>query len=140
MQILTNTGEQLATSSSVHTIDLWRGKFRSFATENLRVADCPCCQQGKRDFLYSDKFTVEPQILCGRNAVQLSAYVNARLDLNSFAQRWQGLGEVKQSRFLVRLQFAQDKSITLFIDGRAVIEGTENPTEARATYARFVGN
>ena len=42
-------------------------------------------------------------------------------------------------RFLLR--FHVDKYlVTVFPDGRAIVGGTEDLTEARAVYAKYVGN
>jgi adenylyltransferase/sulfurtransferase len=39
------------------------------------------------------------------------------------------------------LKFAHgDHRITVFPDGRAIIQGTDDPDEARTLYARFVGH
>lgn len=141
LKILGQSPEDSQVDAQVHTVDLWKGKFRSFDTSPLRDPLCPCCGLGRRDFLWGDLGSAEPQVLCGRNAVQIPAPAGGqRLDLPAFAERWFGLGEVRVSRFLVRLQFDRDKAISLFADGRAVVEGTENPAEANAHFSKYVGN
>jgi adenylyltransferase/sulfurtransferase len=141
LKILGQSPENSEVDTQVHAVDLWKGKFRSFDTSQLRAPNCPCCGLGQRDFLLGDLGAAEPQILCGRNAVQIPAPASGqRLDLATVATRWQGLGEIRLSRFLVRLQFDSDKAISLFTDGRAVIEGTENPAEANAYFSKYAGN
>lgn len=122
------------------SVDLWAGRYRSLETAGLRNPTCPCCGLGKREFLRGDAGPPAPTVLCGRNAVQLPPLPSGKvLQLPDFAEAWKGLGEIHQSRFLVRLNLPDDRSITLFKDGRAVIGGTEDPMVARALFAQFVG-
>jgi molybdopterin-synthase adenylyltransferase len=121
-------------------VDMWSGRYRSLETKGLKKPTCPCCGEGRRDFLRGNAFQAAPVVLCGRNAVQISpSQGGADLNFEQVARSWVGLGDVSQSRFLVRLKLTDDRSITLFRDGRAVIGGTEDPAVARALYARFVG-
>jgi len=77
--------------------------------------------------------------LCGRDTVQVEPPPDASpVDLAGFARRWQGLGEVELSRYLVRLR-AGGLVLSLFDDGRALVQGTESPERARAAYERWVG-
>lgn len=129
-----------AVSSTIQALDLWEGRFRSLDPSDLRSGSCPACDLGQRDFLRRLGGTVEPVVLCGRNAVQLPPPAGDRgLDLVAMSQLWEGLGETQVNRFLARLQIDSTRSITLFRDGRAVINGTEDAVEAKTLYARFVG-
>jgi adenylyltransferase/sulfurtransferase len=42
------------------------------------------------------------------------------------------------NEYLVRFS-ADGKEITIFSDGRAIVNGTDDVAEARSIYARFVG-
>ncbi|MDP6721158.1 MAG: thiazole biosynthesis adenylyltransferase ThiF, partial [Pirellulaceae bacterium] len=77
--------------------------------------------------------------LCGRNAVQLSFPDRQPLSLESLAEKLRGVGEVSGNRFLLRLA-VDDYLITVFPDGRAIIGGTEDITEAKTVYAKYIGN
>ena len=48
-------------------------------------------------------------------------------------------GQVRSNRLLLRFERG-DYTLTLFADGRAVIQGTTDVTVARSLYARFVGS
>lgn len=129
-----------AVSSTIHALDLWEGRFRALDPSDLRTGRCPACDLGQRDFLRRRGGTAEPLVLCGRNAVQLPPPAGDRVfDLSAISQLWEGLGETQLNRFLARLQIDGTRSITLFRDGRAVINGTEDAVEAKSLYARFVG-
>jgi adenylyltransferase/sulfurtransferase len=49
------------------------------------------------------------------------------------------MGEVSGNRFLLRLT-VDEYLITVFPDGRAIIGGTEDITEAKTVYAKYIGN
>jgi adenylyltransferase/sulfurtransferase len=77
--------------------------------------------------------------LCGRDAVQIRRVANHPIDLEQIAGRWTDVGRVQVTRFFVRL-FPDDRySLTLFRDGRTVITGTTEISQARSLYDRYVG-
>ena len=118
-------------------------QFDVWANDRQRIklggpnADCKCC--GQRDFEF---LTAEAQefsaVLCGRNAVQIVPPRLVEIDLGALAARLSSLAEVKQNEYLVR--FAADgNEMTVFSDGRAIINGTDDISAARSLYARFIG-
>jgi adenylyltransferase/sulfurtransferase len=54
-------------------------------------------------------------------------------------QRLAPHGHVQRNDLLLRFQRG-DHTLTLFADGRAIIQGTTDITVARSLYARFVGS
>jgi adenylyltransferase/sulfurtransferase len=77
-------------------------------------------------------------VLCGRDAVQIQTSSRS-IDLARLAQRWQRIGTVQQTPFFVRLRPDDIHSLTVFRDGRAVITGTDQISEARVLCDRFIG-
>ncbi len=133
-------GDELPVEEGLISMEMWNRKFRLLSTEGLLGKNCPCCQFGQRDFLFGESARAEPLVLCGRNAVQLPAPTNGTsIELKTIANRWQGLGLLHTSKFLVRMELGEGMSIALFRDGRAVIGGTESPLVAKQVYARYVG-
>jgi adenylyltransferase/sulfurtransferase len=59
--------------------------------------------------------------------------------LENLAEKLHGVGEVSSNRFLLRLT-VDDFLLTVFPDGRAIIGGTEDITEAKTVYAKYIGN
>lgn len=117
-------------------VDVWEGQFKALDTARLRDPDCPVCVHGERPHL-QEADRAGPQILCGRNAVQLPPR-GQRPDLERLAAAWQGLGTTSSNRYLARLQL-EDFRLTVFRDGRAVIEGTDDPVAARVIFDRYTG-
>ncbi len=79
--------------------------------------------------------------LCGRNSVQIHEH-NRPVDLIELRSRLARHAEIEDLRsndLLLRFRRGP-QTLTLFNDGRAVIQGTTDITLARTLYARFVGS
>ena len=115
--------------------DVW-SNHRSEITADAPRADCEVCV--KRDFVHL-RGEGRPHItLCGRNSVQIHEH-DRPVDLAETAARLRPHGEVRQNGML--LQFRRGpQTLTLFADGRALVQGTTDVTLARSLYARFVGS
>lgn len=136
-------GADDAVAQDLVEIDAWGGLLRSVNLSKSKDPECPCC--GQRRFEFLEGPDPEAAALCGRNAVQVmpasGGGLPARLDMEALAGSLRGSGEVTRSVFMVRVTLYDPFGVTVsvFRDGRAVIEGTEDPARARAIYARYVG-
>jgi len=76
--------------------------------------------------------------LCGRDAVQVLQPAGTKVNFKQIAAR---LGARTRPRFNeYMLRFAvDDYHVTLFPDGRAIIQGTADAATARGVYAKYVG-
>jgi adenylyltransferase/sulfurtransferase len=61
------------------------------------------------------------------------------LDLAAMEARLQPHGTVRRNELLLRFERGE-QGMTLFADGRAIIQGTTDVAVARSFYARFVGS
>jgi adenylyltransferase/sulfurtransferase len=124
-------------------VDAWSGHTRRLPAP--RDPDCPCC--ARREF----PFLLEPVersavSLCGRDMVQVRPQLapgdraQARADLERIAER------VRPQAAALTLDAAllafdiEGLRFTVFPDGRALIEGTQDTDRARALYDRWVGS
>ena len=71
--------------------------------------------------------------------MQLRARPGDKIDLASLAGRLRGAGMVTSNAHLVRLRTAGSE-LVVFGDGRAIVKGVRDASEARGIYARYVGN
>jgi molybdopterin-synthase adenylyltransferase len=76
--------------------------------------------------------------LCGRNSVQIRRREGTKIDLDNLAQKLAPLGRVEQNRFLLRAGI-DGYQLTIFSDGRAIINGTYDLGLAKSLYARYIG-
>ena len=116
--------------------DVWSGRCHA-ATLSPQRDSCPCCDQSQFPAL-NRPHQAKTARFCGQGTVQVLPEQTTELDLHRIAAGWQGLGEVQQLPVLVRLRI-DEVVVTVFADGRALIQGVETTEQARALYARYVG-
>jgi molybdopterin/thiamine biosynthesis adenylyltransferase len=115
--------------------DLWSNEWTEIATAMARE-DCTVCSD--RNFAHL-RGEGRPHItLCGRNSVQIHERFRP-IDLAEMEQRLAPHGHVQRNDLLLRFRRG-DHTLTLFADGRAIIQGTTDPVLARSLYARFIGS
>jgi adenylyltransferase/sulfurtransferase len=120
------------------TLNVWSSHYHCVDLSDSRDPRCPCCGDRHFEFLSSPVHDHSVK-LCGRDAVQVQGA--ARIALPAMAERWRPLGAVEESRYFVRCQLTEptDLRLTLFADGRLIVQGTTDTTRAKSIYARFVG-
>ena len=116
------------------SVDLWTGAF-DVTDLRGRAPWCPACREARYD--YADAPGTSAAVLCGRDAVQLRPQ-GGPIDLVSLAGRLQAAGDVTANEHLVRFR-AAGAELVVFGDGRAIVKGVRDATEARSVYARYVG-
>lgn len=136
------SGQQQLVSPQLTIVDVWEGTLRQMNLEGLRDRGaCPACgTEQRRDWLRGGLGS-HSTILCGRNSVQISPAEPAQLALEALAAELSLLGKVVKNAFLIRFTpTGTDQQLTVFRDGRAIIQGTEEISVARSLYARYLGN
>ena len=142
MKWLVGSEEDL--SEGLLHVDVWDLTWRQFRLE--RKPDCPCCV--RREFPFLEPSTESHvTLLCGRNAVQITPTRPVEVNLKARAAILKQSGKAKQSSYFVRFtpsgrgeRDAEELTLTLFRDGRAIIQGTQDVAVARGLYARYVGS
>jgi molybdopterin-synthase adenylyltransferase len=115
--------------------DLWTNDQAEVNAATPR-ARCTVCQL--RDFTHL-RGEDRPQItLCGRNSVQIHEH-HRPVDFAEMQRRLEPLGKVNFNRLLLRFERGE-YTVTLFADGRALVQGTTDVSLARSLYARFIGS
>ena len=120
------------------SVDLWGGPIGRVELGSPSP-DCPVCVHGRYDYLEGRKGSHEA-VLCGRDAVQIRPEQSGKLDLEKLEQRLQPLGSVERNAFLLRFHEENGRELVCFADGRCLVMGTQDPSEARSLYARYIGN
>jgi adenylyltransferase/sulfurtransferase len=119
----------------LRSLDVWRGTVRSVAVP--RDPDCPCC--GRREFPFArGERGATSTVLCGRDAVQVTPERPGTLDLTDLARRLAPLGGVSWRGLVLELSLGPQR-LVVFPDGRVLVEGTSQPSEARSLVARYLG-
>jgi len=120
----------------ITTIDMWENRYDAIDLPRP-FADCACC--GRHEYPYMEgSLGAEAASLCGRNSVQIRPKTEAKIDLDDLAARLAPLGAIEQNRFLLRANI-DGYQLTVFSDGRAIIQGTYDEAVAKSLYARYIG-
>ena len=136
------SGHRDAAVTKLLSFDFWNNRIRSLEPDSSLMGACPACRGGMLDYLEGEQCAASDraQILCGRDAVQIAASeAGHTLDLKKIAASWDGVGRVQTTRFFARLFPDNRHSVTIFRDGRVVVAGTDQVSEARNIYDRYVG-
>lgn len=115
-------------------LDTWNGDVRRLSAP--RDPNCRVC--ARREFVFLHRAGAEAVALCGRNTVQIPA-CGPRHALAALVQRLPaGVSEVRLHESLLRFAF-EGCRVSVFQDGRALVEGTSDVSHASALYERVLG-
>jgi molybdopterin-synthase adenylyltransferase len=120
------------------SFDLWSNDRSEINTSKPNPA-CTVCAQRIFTHLAGEG---RPHItLCGRNSVQIHEH-HRPVDFAAMRDRLVAHTDIQDLRFNdLLLRFRRGPhTLTLFSDGRAIVQGTTDTTLARSLYARFIGS
>jgi len=129
------TGQPELMRRSLLSFDLWTSDRSEISTAKSDP-NCPVC--GHREFTHLAGEGRPHITLCGRNSVQIHEH-NRPIDLVAMHARLAAHGAVRSNDLLLRFE-RPPHTLTLFADGRAIIQGTTDATIARSLYARYIGS
>jgi adenylyltransferase/sulfurtransferase len=116
-------------------LDLWRGSQSRQLESAERDPNCPSCGTGELPALRAQHD--ELVVLCGRNSIQL--FTESQPDLVAAAQQMERAGRaLRRNRESITAEI-DEGLLTLFYDGRVIVEGTTDPLQARSIVARYLG-
>ena len=120
---------------TLFSYDVWSNEQSEINTARPRE-DCTVC--GQRQFVHLAGFA-RPQItLCGRNSVQIHEH-HRPIDFAELERKLEPHGAVLRNKMLLRFDRGEHR-ITVFADGRAIVQGTTDVGLARSLYSRFIGS
>jgi molybdopterin/thiamine biosynthesis adenylyltransferase len=129
------TGNLAQMRRTLLSYDLWSNDRSEIAAAKPDPA-CDVC--GQRNFRYLSGEGRPHITLCGRNSVQIHEHARP-VDLTELAKKLSPLGTVRANGLLLRFE-RPPHTITVFPDGRALVQGTTDIAQARSLYARFIGS
>jgi len=116
-------------------IDIWQGTWNLFeiTKDDKR---CPVCDD--RQFAYLEqKKGFRLAGLYGQNAIQISPPVLTNISFPNLALRLRLHGEVTYNDYMLRCTITPYK-FTVFRDGRTIIKGTTDESEAKNLFAKYI--
>ncbi|MGA2498342.1 MAG: ThiF family adenylyltransferase [Tepidisphaeraceae bacterium] len=119
------------------TFDLTTGRFHQLDISEAKSPECPCC--ARRDFVFLNTPGGEVS-LCGRNAVQIRP-APTPIDMDAIAAKLSVVGTVRRRAYFLQCDLAEPPgwSLTVFPDGRIIVQGTSDRSRARSIVARYFG-
>lgn len=133
------TGNAHLLSGTLLEFDVWNNIRRRI---DLRAQgatpDCPCC--GKREFTFLQAtYADTTATLCGQRAVQIPG--RGAISFDTLATTLAPLGRIERSRFMLRFFPAGREAVwlSIFADGRTIVQGVDRIEEAKSLHARYVG-
>ncbi len=121
-------------------LDVWSGRFVNMKVQSsFKSGNCPCCNRGDYEYL-SGKFSSSAVTLCGRNAVQITNPGTTSIDFSMIAKKLEPVASkpIKQNPFMLKANI-DGYELTLFPDGRAIIQGIDDGEKAKSLYAKYFG-
>ena len=139
-------GDVGAVDRTLRRTDLWRNEHHALNLDAAFNDTCPCCADRRFDFL--DAEGTSARMLCGRNAVQIRrSESDGTVDLQGILERLSSRGGFEIVEGVLRGTIHDERSpsdqaieITVFPDGRAIIQGDVDLAWARGVHARFLGH
>ncbi len=120
---------------TLFSYDVWSNESSEIETSRPRE-HCLVC--GERQFSHLAG-KARPQVtLCGRNSVQIHEH-HRPIDFAELERRLVPHGTVRRNDMLLRFERGEYR-MTVFGDGRAIVQGTTDVGVARSLYSRFIGS
>jgi adenylyltransferase/sulfurtransferase len=132
-------GDNKSLNRHLVQIDVWHNQYSSIDVSKAKKNDCPACAKGHYEYLEAELQGETIQSLCGRNAVQIHPVEAQSFNLSEWAHKWQKLGKVETTPFLIKLHLDNAVRLILFPDGRVIIQGIDDLTLAKSLYSRYIG-
>jgi len=137
LKILVEDWEAIRTT--LVSFDLWRNQYTSMKITKAKDEGCLSCGN-ERTYPYLDSENmVKSTVLCGRDTVQIRPPKQGEIQLSELAAQLKTLGyKVSGNPYLISVEI-EEQRLVIFSDGRALIHGTKDVTQAKTIYQRLLG-
>ncbi|HMO16007.1 MAG TPA: ThiF family adenylyltransferase [Pirellulaceae bacterium] len=132
------TGQLDKINQGLLNVGLWDNQFSLIDLAPLKDVQCPTCKVRNFKWLHGPEVS-RSAVLCGRNAVQVAYLGDKQLDLVALSERLQAFGSLRRNAYMLQAKIG-NYQFSVFPDGRAIIQGTEDIAKAKSLYAQWIGN
>ncbi|UII55805.1 thiazole biosynthesis adenylyltransferase ThiF [Cytobacillus spongiae] len=121
------------------SFDIWRNQYTTMKLSKAKDENCLSCgKEPTYPYLEHENLT-KTTILCGRDTVQIRPPKQGDIQLQLLAAQLTSLGYfVKGNPHLLSVEI-EGQRMVIFKDGRALIHGTKDLTQAKSMYQRLLG-
>lgn len=125
---------------NLEQIDIWNSDILQMDISNGHNPDCPTCVHHQYDFLNRSSYQqIAYAVLCGRDTVQINPRNTKSVILTDLAEKFKDSGKVVVNSFLLKFSPNENVTMVFFKDGRVLVHGVEDITQAKAYYSKYVG-
>ena len=115
---------------------MYKRQWKTIDLRSLSEVGCLSCQGDDHEWLDTSRH--QTAILCGQDAVQFH-HPGKTPDLCNIAKNLSCFGNVTENKWLVRTEVEPGIVVSVFADGRLIVTGTRDPSQARAIVSKCVG-
>ncbi|MCP8968135.1 thiazole biosynthesis adenylyltransferase ThiF [Ectobacillus ponti] len=131
------SGNREALRRELVSFDVWSNEYSAVRVQAMKKESCPSCGPDAVHPYLQRENTSQAAVLCGRDTVQIR--LPQAVPIEEYRRNLPPHAEhIVQNPYL--LSFSLDgKRFVLFRDGRLLLHGTKDITEARTIYHRYFG-
>lgn len=123
-------------SKDLAFLDIWQGDIQRIKVK--RNPRCECCGKRNFEFLQARKRKMAVS-LCGRNAVQIVPSKPMTGGLQPLRKKLAKLGSASMIDGLLRFH-GKGVDLTIFPDGRVIVDGTTDLSKAKTVFSKYIGD
>ncbi|MCT2534272.1 thiazole biosynthesis adenylyltransferase ThiF [Aquibacillus koreensis] len=121
------------------SFDLWKNHHTAIGVDKMKKENCLSCGETPTYPNLSKENQTKTAVLCGRDTVQIRPPEKIERDLDKLAAIFKGQGaKVTLNPYLLSFSMRNHR-LVVFRDGRVLIHGTKDISEAKTLYHRYLG-
>lgn len=120
------------------SFDLWSNQHATIRVDRMKKEGCRSCGSEPSYPYLSQANHTKTAVLCGRETVQIRPPAPMKRDLEQLAQSLAVHGKIERNPYLLSLSVGEHR-LAIFLDGRVLVHGTKDVSEARTLYHRYLG-
>ncbi|GAB6438346.1 thiazole biosynthesis adenylyltransferase ThiF [Bacillus luti] len=121
------------------SFDMWKNEYSCMNVQKLRKHNCPSCGENALYPYLNKENTSKTAVLCGRNTVQIRPPYKEEMDFEQYKQLLEGrVNDLNVNPYLLSFS-VEEKRLVAFKDGRVLVHGTKDISEAKTMYHRYFG-
>ena len=121
------------------SFDVWKNEYSCMNVQKLRKHNCPSCGENALYPYLNKENTSKTAVLCGRNTVQIRPPYKEEMDFERYKELLNDrVNDLNVNPYLLSFS-AEEKRLVAFKDGRVLVHGTKDISEAKTVYHRYFG-
>ncbi|MDH4422468.1 MULTISPECIES: thiazole biosynthesis adenylyltransferase ThiF [Bacillus] len=121
------------------SFDVWKNEYSCMNVQKLRKHNCPSCGENALYPYLNKENTSKTAVLCGRNTVQIRPPYKEEMNFEQYKGLLKGrVTDLNVNPYLLSFSI-EEKRLVAFKDGRVLVHGTKDISEAKTIYHRYFG-